>query len=99
MTNILEAPSTTLHFTRSRKFRTYSITFQAGGKLNVPALKLYHRFQFEPAPQKLFNPPNDDLFVLLDIRKALESIDWSSMFIGGTEIEENNSASQKEIDK
>jgi len=55
----------------------HCILHVAGGKNNIPALKLYDRFGFLPASH-LFKKPNKDLYVLGDIGHSLERLFYAS---------------------
>lgn len=48
----------------------------AGGLENVPAVRIYERFGFVPAPG-IFHKPDKDIYVLGNIGQALQSLLWS----------------------
>lgn len=58
-----------------------SLLHVAGGRSNVPAVRLYSKFGFLPVEQgTFFHKPDKDLFVLGNIGRSLEQLAWSEMW-------------------
>lgn len=57
----------------------HTVLHVAGGKNNVPAIKLYERFGFREMSNH-FKVPNDNLYVLLDINQSLKNVHWRDLF-------------------
>jgi len=55
----------------------------SGGPANLPATRLYQKFQFEAIPEGAFHKPNRDMWALTDIPGALRALDVASMLAGG----------------
>ncbi len=61
----------------------------AGGKENVPAVRLYRRFGFLSIKGgTLFDKPNRDLYVLSDISRSLDGLSWEETLEHTTEKSE-----------
>jgi GNAT superfamily N-acetyltransferase len=73
------APPKSLHFTRGKRIWGLVEIVQAGGKSNVPAIRLYERFGFKDTSREQFNDPNENLYVLWDIHNSLQTIDWKTI--------------------
>eukprot|EP00566_Odontella_aurita_P019158 CAMPEP_0113591284 /NCGR_PEP_ID=MMETSP0015_2-20120614/37181_1 /TAXON_ID=2838 /ORGANISM="Odontella" /LENGTH=309 /DNA_ID=CAMNT_0000497643 /DNA_START=76 /DNA_END=1005 /DNA_ORIENTATION=- /assembly_acc=CAM_ASM_000160 len=62
----------------------------AGGKSNVPAVRLYSKFGFLPVERgTVFQKPDKDLYVLGNIGRSLEELAWSETLDKRRKIEEN----------
>jgi len=52
----------------------------AGGKRNIPALRLYEKFGFLPVPQgTVFRKPDKDLYVLGHVGQSLQRLCWPAL--------------------
>lgn len=52
----------------------------AGGRENVPALRLYEKFGFLPVPQgTIFHKPDRDLFVLGHVGESMKRLCWPAL--------------------
>jgi len=52
----------------------------AGGKENIPALRLYEKFGFLPVPREtVFHKPDKDLYVLGHVGQSLRRLCWSAL--------------------
>ena len=58
----------------------YMILHVAGGKENIPALRLYDKFGFLPVPQgTVFGKPDKDLYVLGHVGQSLQRLCWPAL--------------------
>jgi len=58
----------------------HMILHVAGGKENIPALRLYDKFGFLPVPQgTVFEKPDKDLYVLGHVGQSLQRLCWPAL--------------------
>ncbi len=58
----------------------FAPSFHIAGAQNVAAVSLYERFGFQSvAPNSSFVAPDKDMYVLLNIQRVLDTVDWDEL--------------------